>query len=455
MQNANFLKARAAQAMWHPSAHPGTLRVNPPRVVVAAEGVRLTDVDGHRVVDAVGGIWNVNLGYSCEPVKAAIARQLAELPYSSPFGQASGPAIELAERLRAFFEPDGLSTAFFTSGGSDSVETALRLARQYHRIRGETGRTKFLSLKRGYHGTHFGGASVNGNPVFRQSYEPLLPGCIQLPVPYTYRNAFDEADPARLSALCLRALEEEILFQGPHTVAAFIMEPVLGGGGVIVPPDGFMAGAAAICRRHGVLFIADEVITGFGRAGGWTGSRLAGVKPDLMCLAKAITNGFFPFGAVMISAELDEAFAGAPPDAGFVGHGYTYSAHPVGAAAALATLDEMERLDVAAAAARSGERLMAGLRAISEDRHEVGEVRGKGLMIALELVCDPVARTPMPAARMGAVQSAAYEAGVLVRINGPNVVLSPPLVIGSEEIDAIVAAVATGIAASGEDGRRR
>ncbi|MFO0105912.1 MAG: aminotransferase class III-fold pyridoxal phosphate-dependent enzyme [Burkholderiales bacterium] len=442
MINASDLKALVAQAMWHPVAHPGAMRDHPPRVLVGADGVHLTDVDGCRVLDAVGGIWNVNLGYSCEPIKAAITRQLNELPYASPFSQASAPAIRLSEQLRRFFAADGLSTAFFTAGGSDSVETALRLARQYHRIRGESGRSKFISLKRGYHGSHFGGASVNGNAVFRQSYEPLLSGCMQVPVPYTYRNAFGERDPERLSSLCLDALEQEIIFQGPHTIAAFIMEPVLGAGGVIVPPTGFMAEAARLCRHYGVLFIADEVITGFGRAGAWSGSRLFGVQPDLMCLAKAITNGYFPFGAVMISSKLDQTFSEAPADTGFIGHGYTSSAHPVGAAAALVALEEMSRLDVAAAASTLGERLLKGLRAIGAGYPEVGEVRGAGLMLAMELVNDPVTASPMPAMKMQAIQDAAYRAGVLLRINGPNLIVSPPLVISVSQADEILVAVA-------------
>lgn len=441
MINAADLKAGVAQSMWHPVAHPGAMREHPPRIFVGAEGVHLTDVDGRRVLDAVGGIWNVNLGYSCAPIKEAITRQLNELPYASPFNQASAPAIRLSEQLRLFFAADGLSTAFFTAGGSDSVETSLRLARQYHRIRGESGRSKFISLKRGYHGSHFGGASVNGNAVFRQSYEPLLSGCVQVPVPYIYRNAFGERDPERLSSLCLDALEQEIVFQGAHTVAAFIMEPVLGAGGVIVPPTGFMAGAARLCRHYGVLFIADEVITGFGRAGDWSGSRLFGVQPDLMCLAKAITNGYFPFGAVMISPELDRTFSAAPADTGFIGHGYTSSAHPVGAAAALVTLEEMSRLDLARSAATTGQHLLQGLRAIANGYPEVGDVRGAGLMLAVELVNNPATASPMPAMQMQAIQDAAYRAGVLLRINGPNLILSPPLVISATEAEEILMAV--------------
>lgn len=187
-KDENFLKANNARHLWHPMTHPADHHRNPPTIVTGGQGVRITDIDGHSVIDGVGGLWNVNLGYSCQPVKDAIAGQLDELPYYSIFrGTSNDKVIELAEALKDFFAPDGLSRAFFTSGGGDSVETALRLARQYHKIRGEAGRIKFLSLKKGYHGTHFGGASVNGNANFRTMYEPLLPGCYHIPAPYPYR----------------------------------------------------------------------------------------------------------------------------------------------------------------------------------------------------------------------------------------------------------------------------
>ena len=209
MKDSNFLKEMNARKLWHPMAHPGAMRDAPPKIITSADGIHITDIDGHSVLDAVGGLWNVNLGYSCQPIKDAIAAQLQVLPYYSAFkGTTTDLAIELSDVVVDSFDQEGMARVFFTSGGSDSVETALKLARQYHRLRGEAGRTKFLSLRKGYHGTHFGGASVNGNPLFRASYEPLLPGCFHVPAPYAYRNPFDEADPERLGAMCLRALEE-------------------------------------------------------------------------------------------------------------------------------------------------------------------------------------------------------------------------------------------------------
>jgi len=450
MKDANFLKANNARSMWHPMTAPSDSLNNPPTIITGASGVRIRDVDGHEVVDAVGGLWNVNLGYSCQPVKDAIAAQLDALPYYSIFrGTSNDKVIELAEVLRDFFAPDGLTRAFYTSGGSDSVETALRLARQYHKIRGEAGRVKYLSLKKGYHGTHFGGASVNGNANFRTAYEPLLPGCHHIPAPYTYRNPFNETDPERLAQLCLAALEDEIAFQGAGTIAAMIMEPILGAGGVIPPHPSFMPGVAAICRKNGILLIADEVITAFGRTGAWTGSRLWGVKPDFTCTAKAITNAFFPFGAVMIAEAVAEVFEKDETGKAAIGHGYTYSGHPVGAAAALACLAETKRLNVIENAAARGTQLHDGMKALQARHSLIGDVRGgHGLMCAMELVSDRATKKPADKSVLARVQETAYRSGAMVRVSGPNIILSPPLVLTAADVDVILSALDAGLSAA-------
>ena len=446
MKDSNYLKERNAKSIWHPMAHPADSLNNPPTIVTEAEGTRISDVDGHQVVDAVGGLWNVNLGYSCEPVKAAIANQLDRLPYYSIFrGTSNDCVIELGDMLQDFFAPDGLTRAFYTSGGSDSVETALRLARQYHKIKGKEARTKYLSLKKGYHGTHFGGASVNGNANFRTAYEPLMPGCFHIPAPYTYRNPFNETDPERLAQLCLQALEDEIAFQGANTIAALIMEPILGAGGVIPPHESFMPGVRKIWAQHGILLIADEVITAFGRTGSWTGSRHWGVKPDFMCTAKAITNGYFPFGAVMIADHVVEVFEGDTEGKAAIGHGYTYSGHPVGAAAAIACVTETLRLNVKDNAAARGQQLFEGLQKLYDDFDVIGDVRGGyGLMCALELVSDRTTKKPIDKATPVKLQKAAYESGAMIRVSGPNVILSPPLVLTAEDVDTILAALRSG-----------
>jgi adenosylmethionine-8-amino-7-oxononanoate aminotransferase len=450
MKDSNFLKEHNARSMWHPMAHPADSLANPPTIMTSAQGVRITDIDGHEVVDAVGGLWNVNLGFSCAPIKAAIAAQLDRLPYYSTFrGTSNDAVIELSEELRRFFAPDGLTRAFYTSGGSDSVETALRLARQYHKIKGQGQRTKFLSLKKGYHGTHFGGASVNGNANFRTAYEPLLAGCHHIPAPYTYRNPFNETDPAKLAQLCLAALEDEIAFQGANTIAAFIMEPIQGAGGVIVPDASFMKLMREICDRHGILMIADEVITGFGRTGDWSGSRHWGVQPDMMSCAKGITSGYFPVGATLVNQKVADVFEKDTTGEGAIFHGYTYSAHPVGAAAVTACLSETIRLNTAANAGPRGTQLYEGVLKLAQKYDIIGDVRGgHGLMTGIELVSDKGKKTPMDMPTMKRIHKATYQAGAMVRLGMHNILMSPPLTITESEVNTILSALDAGFAAA-------
>ena len=447
MKEDNFLRANNAQHLWHPMGHPGDMQANAPTIISGAEGSSIIDIDGHKTVDAVGGLWCVNLGYSNDRVKEAIAKQLYDLPYYSAFAGTSNPtAIEASYVVREFFAEDGMARVFFTSGGSDSVETCLRLARQYHRLRGEPNRTKFLSLKKGYHGTHFGGASVNGNNRFRTAYEPLLPGCFHLPSPYTYRNPFNETDPATLAQNIAAAMEDEIGFQGPGSIAAFIMEPIQGAGGVIVPDPSFMKLMREICDKHGILMISDEVITGFGRTGSWSGARHWGVQPDMMSTAKGITSAYFPVGAALMSDKVAEVFE-TSDEAGGIFHGYTYSAHPVGAAAVTACLEETLRLDTKTNAAARGAQLYQGMLELKEKYDFIGDVRGgQGLMTGVELVSETAAKTPMDMATMKRIQKTAYEAGAMVRLGMNNILMSPPLVITEADVQTIIDALDAGFA---------
>jgi len=449
MKDDNFLREMNGRHLWQPMGHPGAAQDNPPRIIRSAEGVTLTDIDGHSVVDAVGGLWCVNLGYSNDAVKQAISDQLWDLPYYSGFaGTTNPPAIEAASAVRDLFAEDGMERVFFTSGGSDSVDTALRLARQYHRLRGAPARTKFLSLKKGYHGTHWGGASVNGNNRFRINYEPLLPGCFHLPAPYTYRNPYGESDPAKLAERIVAAAVDEIEFQDPSTIAAFIMEPILGAGGVIVPDASFMGRMREVCDRYGILLISDEVISGFGRTGDWSGARHWGVKPDMMTIAKGITSGYFPVGGVLVSGEMAETFENAD-DMGAIWSGVTYSAHPMGAAATVACLSETLRLDTKTNAAARGTQLYEGVKRLAERHDIIGDVRGgHGLMTGIELVSDRDAKTPMDAATMQRIHTAIYESGAMVRLGAHNILMSPPLVISEPQVDTIIAALDAGFAAA-------
>lgn len=450
MKDDQFLKDANAQSLWHPMGHLGELRANAPTIITGADGVCIEDIDGHRVVDAVGGLWCVNLGYSNDVVKQAISDQLFKLPNYSAFAGTSNPtAIEASHAVTKFFKEDGMTRCFFTSGGSDSVDTALRLARQYHRLRGDIGRTKFLSLKKGYHGTHFGGASVNGNIRFRTAYEPLLAGCHHIPSPYTYRNPFDESDPAKLAQLIAASMVDEIEFQGPNTIAAFIMEPVQGAGGVIVPDASFMTLMREICDRYGILLIAHEVITGFGRLGDWSGSRHWGVKPDMMTTAKGITSGYFPVGACLLGDKVADVFESDLSDEAAIWHGYTYSAHPVGAAGVVACLGETLRLDLKSNAAARGTQLFQCMQELVADFDIIGDVRGgHGLMTGVEFVSDKTTKTPMELAVVKRIHKATYDAGAMVRIAGHSIVMSPPLVITEHEVATVIKAMRAGLKAA-------
>ena len=450
MKDSNFLSAHNAKHLWHPMAHPAEMQAHPPAIITAGEGCTIRDADGASMIDAVGGLWNVNLGYSCDVVKNAITEQLNELPFYSTFrGTTNDKVIELSEMLRDFFAPDGMVRSFFTSGGSDSVEIALRLARQYHKLRGESGRVKYISLKKGYHGTHTSCASVNGNSNFRTQYEPLMPGCYHIPAPYPYRNPFNEPDPEKLAAHCIAAFEDEIAFQGAGTVAAFIMEPILGAGGVIPPHKSFMPAIRTICDKYGILLIADEVITAYGRTGAWSGSRLWEVQSDMMCTAKAITNGYFPFGAVMLNQKIAEVFESDTTGQASIGSGYTYSGHPVGAAAAIACVKETLRLKVNENAAVRGIQIFDGMKRLAEKYEIIGDVRGgHGLMTALELTSDRTTKAAPKKDKVNAIYKAIYQNGVMVRVSGPNVILSPPLVISEKETAIIIDAIDAALAAN-------
>src|SRR5580658_1533712 len=323
--SAAELKTENALHLLHPMAHHGTARDAPPDIVARGDGSFIWDVDGHRLVDGVGGLWCANLGFGRKEIRDAIVAQLDELPFFNTFRGANHPrAIELSQRLVNLMEPDGVGAVHFSSGGSDAVDSALKLARQYWKVLGQRDRTKFISLRQGYHGTHFGGASVNGNTPFRRAYEPLLPGCFHVDTPWLYRNPYTQ-DPQELARICAGLLEREIQFQSPDTVAAFIAEPIQGAGGVIVPPPSYWPLVREICDRYEVLLIADEIVTGFGRSGSMFGSRGWGVKPDIMCLAKGISSGYIPLGATMVNARVESAYTRNADFTGAIMHGYTYA----------------------------------------------------------------------------------------------------------------------------------
>lgn len=428
---------------WHPMMHPAAMKQRKPLRIVRGDGCYVYDDAGNKFVDGVGGLWNVNVGHNRPEVKAAIVKQLDELEYFQLFdGVSNPPAEQLSARLTDLLEPEGMKRVVFSSNGSDATETALKLARQYWKLLGQKDRTKFISLKEGYHGSHFLSASVNGNAVFRRNYEPLMPGCFQVQNPWVYRNPYTH-DPEALSELCAGMLEREIEFQGPDTVAAFIAEPVQGAGGVIVPPASFWPKVRAICDKYGVLLIADEVVTGFGRTGSLFGARAWGVKPDFMCFAKGLSSGYVPLGATAFNGRVADAFESNQDFTGQLMHGYTYAGHPVGCAAALASLDIVVGEDLPGNAGKQGTHLLEALQPFVDRFESIGEVRGKGLMLAIDLVNDKATREPISpmSGYAYSVAEAARRHGAIVRPVGTKIILSPPLVIQRSEVDQIVSAL--------------
>jgi len=428
------VRALNARHHVHPMADPKANRAQPPLILAGGSGCYVTDIDGKRYLDSAAGLWNVIVGHGRAEVKAAIVEQLDRLAYYQIQGLSNPAAIELSARLAELFAWEGMTHVLFSSGGGDAVEGALKLVRQYWKLAGEPARTKIISLEYGYHGTHFGGLSANGNAQYRAPYEPLMPGFTQIPSPYLYRNPWTR-DPLELGRIAANLLEQEIQRQGTRTVAAFLAEPIQGAGGLIVPPPNYWPLVREICDRHGVLLIADEVITAFGRPGAMSGSRLWGVKPDIMAIAKGINSGYVPLGATLWSDRVAKVWEKTDPLAPIM-HGYTYSGHALACAAANATLDIVVREDLPGNAAARGAELLARLAKYPECYPFVGDVRGCGLMVAVDFVKSQATKEPFTAADAlpSKISQIGRSLGLMLRLAGPSrIVLSPPLVITAGE----------------------
>lgn len=444
---SNYKKYKtAAKNFWHPMGPAGLVNDRDTLIIASSDGNYVTDADGHSMLDGIAGLWNVNVGHNRESVKQAIHKQMDELAYFQMFDGIAHPRVyDLADRLRSMFEQENMARTLFCSGGSDAVETALKMSRQYWLAAGEPKRTKFLSLRNAYHGVHIGGTSVGGNNVYHMNHGPLLPGCTLLDSPWLYRNPWNCSDPEALAEHCANQLIDQIEFQGPDSIAAFIAEPVQGAGGVIVPPESYWPKVREICDRYNILLIADEVVTGFGRSGSMLGSRGWGVAPDIICLAKGISAGYIPLGATVFNQRIADAIESSKDFSAMIMHGYTYSGHPIACAAALAVLEIVEEEDLPGNAAIVGAHLLEQLQPLEKTFDIVGEVRGKGLMLALDLVADKSTRQPInpmdgEAAR---IAETARQEGVLVRPVGTKIILSPPLTLTKGEADTIANALET------------
>lgn len=407
------------------------------RVLKSAKGATVTDASGKQLVDGFAGLWCVNAGYGHDSIVEAAARQMRELPYATAyFDLGSEPAIRLASEL-AERAPGNLNHVYFTLGGSDAVDSTIRFVRYYWNARGESKRDQFISIELGYHGSSVVGAGLTALPAFHAGFGIPFEWQHKIPSPYPYRNPVGE-DANAIIAASLAALKAKIEEIGPERVAAFYAEPIQGSGGVIVPPKGWVKAIRELCRKYGILFIADEVITGFGRTGPLFACTEEDIVPDFMTTAKGLTSGYVPMGAVFMSDHVYNVIAdGAGASA--VGHGYTYSAHPVSAAVALEVLKLYEG-GLLENGIKAGARLMAGLAGLS-DHPLVGDVRGRGMLAAIELVVDKKKKTPLPASAMPArrVFDRAWDNGLIIRAFANGVIgYAPPLCCTDDDIDAII-----------------
>ncbi|MEC9308130.1 MAG: aspartate aminotransferase family protein [Chloroflexota bacterium] len=413
-----------------------------PQIFVEGKGCKVTDASGNTYIDAMSGLWLKNVGYGRTEIADAAYEQMLKLTYM-PLGSTTEPAVRLAEKI-ASITPGDLSRCFFTSGGSEAIETAMKLSRAYFKRVGEPSRTKFISRKGSYHGATFGALALGSSTNFpKVDYEPLLAGCFHVPQPNPYRCELGGSSPEECAERCVNAIEDMILFQGPETVAAVIAEPISSPLGAVVPGPNYWPRLREICDKYGCLLVADEVITGFGRTGKMFACEHWGITPDIMTVAKGITSGYIPMGGAILRKPIADAFVGSQKTA--FRHVITFGGHPVAAAASLKNLEIMEREQLADNSARMGKYLLDGLFEL-KDKHEIiGDVRGLGLFCGLELVKDRETKEHFPAESelASSLTQAFSNEGILLR-GGDCMNIMPPLCVTSGEIDDILAAMDNG-----------
>lgn len=417
-----------------------------------AEGVWVTDAQGHRYLDAMAGLWCVNVGYGREPLARAAYEELQQRTYA-PLSRAHPRAVELAQALSDLL--GGGRSVFFSNSGSEANEVAFKIARQYHAQRGEPSRWKIISRYRAYHGQTLGALAATGQAQRKYLYEPLAPGFLHVRPPDPYRYAGEE-DPETYGRRCAQELEDKIIFELSETVAAVIMEPIITGGGVLVPPDCYLPAVAEACQRHGVLLIVDEVICGFGRTGAWFGFEHAGIAPDIVTVAKGVTSGYFPLGATAVREEIFAAFPARGNDR--LRHLNTFGGHPAGCAVALANLRVLREENLIARAAEVGKQLLDDLQSLRSSPL-VGDVRGRGLLAGIELVSDKATRRPAGDDQVLAAIAACARRGVLIGRNADTVAgldnvltLSPPLILTPDEARMVVEVLSDSLAEVAQSG---
>jgi adenosylmethionine-8-amino-7-oxononanoate aminotransferase len=407
-------------------------------IFVKGQGVYLWDTEGKRYIDGLASLWNVHVGHGRKEINRAVAAQMDKLAFAPTLiGPTSVPTVQLATKL-VKIAPKGLTRVIFTSGGSEANETMIRLARAYWKVKGQPQKIKFVSLNQGYHGSSSGAAALGGIPLFNNQVAPGLPGILHMARPYCYRCELGKTYPF-CQVACADELEQIVEREGADTIGAFIAEPIQGVGGVIVPPAEWLPRIREICTRHNILMVCDEVITGFGRTGAMFASTGAGVTPDILVTAKGVTSGYLPLGVVLFKEEIFQTFLATGDDYAFW-HGYTYTGHPTVCAAGLANLEIIEREKLVQKAREQGKYLQKKLATLL-DLPIVGDVRGQGLIAAVEFVKDKATKEMFPAEVQIArkVWEKALANGVVTRVGGANIIaLCPPLIITREQIDELV-----------------
>ncbi|MBK6453078.1 MAG: aspartate aminotransferase family protein [Proteobacteria bacterium] len=418
------------EAFWMPFTANRQFKANP-RMLAKAEGMHYWTPDGRPILDAVAGLWCVNAGHGRREISEAVARQIATMEYAPPFQMGHPAAFQLANEVASWL-PQDMGHVFFTNSGSESVDTALKIALAYHRARGEASRTRFIGRERGYHGVGFGGISVGGMVNNRKWFGSMLPGVDHLPHTHDLaKNAYTRGVPEHGANLA-DELERIVALHDASNIAAVIVEPVAGSTGVLIPPKGYLERLRSICTRHGILLIFDEVITGFGRLGSPFGTSFFGVQPDMITMAKGLTNGAVPMGAVAASDQIYDAFMQGPEGAIELFHGYTYSAHPVACAAGIATQEIYRKEGLLTRANEMAAYWADGVHSLRGLPHVI-DLRNLGLIGAVEL--DPIPGKPGLRGYNTFVR--AFEQGLLIRVTGDIVAMSPPLIIEQQHIDQV------------------
>ncbi len=407
-----------------------------PRMFVAAKDMHYTTSDGRKVLDGTAGLWCVNAGHGRPRIVQAIAEQAAEMDYAPAFQMGHPKAFELANALVSI-APQGLNHVLYTNSGSESVETALKVALAYHRVKGDGARFRLIGRERGYHGVNFGGISVGGIVTNRKMFGTLLTGVDHMPHTHTPgANQFTRGERETGGDLAIE-LERIVTLHDASTIAAVIVEPVAGSTGVLIPPKGYLQKLRDITRKHGILLIFDEVITGFGRVGTPFAADYFGVTPDIMVTAKGLTNGTIPMGAVLVTSEIHDAFMGGPEHMIEFFHGYTYSGNPVASAAGLATLETYKEEGLLTRGAELASYWEDALHSLKGLPHVI-DIRNLGLIGAVEL--EPIAGSPTKRAFSAFVK--AFEQGILIRTTGDIIAMSPPLIISKAQIDELIGTLA-------------